>query len=74
MRSPTYISSFLNSLLLFILLMLGYSCISPYEADIDNEPELISIEASLVKGELEQTVKVSVTASLNNSVFKPVRG
>ena len=74
MRSPTYISSPLNSLLLFILVMVGYSCISPYEADIDNEPELISIEASLIKGEQEQTVKVSVTASLNNSVFKPVRG
>lgn len=74
MRSPTYISSLLNSILLFILVMVGYSCISPYEADIDNEPELISIEASLIKGELEQTVKVSITASLNKSVFKPVRG
>jgi hypothetical protein len=74
MRSPTYISSLLNSILLFILVMVGYSCISPYEADIKNEPELISIEASLIKGEQEQTVKVSITASLNNSVFKPVRG
>jgi hypothetical protein len=74
MRSPTYISSLLNSILLFILVMVGYSCISHYEADIDNEPELISIEASLIKGEQEQTVKVSITASLNNSVFKPVRG
>ena len=74
MHLRTYISSILNSLLLLLLITVGYSCVSPYEADIENEPELISIEASLIKGELEQTVKVSITGSLNSSTFIPVRG
>ena len=74
MHLRTYISSILNGLLLLLLFTVGYSCVSPYEADIENEPQLISIEASLIKGEPEQTVKVSITASLNSSTFIPVRG
>ena len=74
MHLNTYISSLLNGLMLFILFMVGYSCVSPYEADIEDEPDLISIEASLIKGEQDQIVKVSTTASLNSSTFIPVRG
>jgi hypothetical protein len=64
----------MNGLLLVLLFLTGYACVSPYVADIENEPELISIEGSLIKGEEEQTVKVSITASLNTSTFIPVRG
>ena len=74
MQSHAHISSLLKGLLLTLVIMMGYSCISPYVADIENEPELISIEASLIKGEQEQTVKVSITSSLNTSTFIPVRG
>ncbi len=74
MQRRTNISSLLNGLLLVLLLLMGYACVSPYVADIENEPELISIEGSLIKGEEEQTVKVSITASLNTSTFIPVRG
>jgi len=74
MHLNTYISSLLNGLMVLVLFLVGYSCVSPYVADIENEPDLISIEASLIKGEQEQTVKVSTTASLNSSTFIPVRG
>jgi len=74
MQRRTNISSLMNGLLLVLLFLMGYACVSPYVADIENEPELISIEASLIKGEEEQTVKVSITASLNTSTFIPVRG
>jgi len=53
--------------------LLGHSCISIYEADIEDEPELISIEGSLIKGEAEQTVRVSITSSLSYAQFIPVR-
>jgi len=74
MHLNTYISTLLKGLLLLFVFMVGYSCISPYEADIEDEPDLISIDASLIKGEQEQTVRVSTTASLNSSTFIPVRG
>lgn len=61
-------------LLPVFLLVQGFSCVSPYEADIEDEPELISIEASLIKGEEDQTVRISKTASLDYPVFFPVRG
>lgn len=64
----------LNGLLPVILLVLGFSCVSPYEADIEDEPTLISIEGSLIKGEEEQRVLVSTTASLDYPLFYPVRG
>ena len=74
MHLNTYISSLLKGFLLLIVFMVGYSCVSPYVADIEDEPDLISIEASLIKGEQDQIVKVSTTASLNSSTFIPVRG
>lgn len=54
--------------------MTFHSCISPYESDIESEPELISIDCSLIKGEEEQTVQVSKTASLLYSRIIPVGG
>jgi len=58
-----------------LILTLGLgSCIEPYIADIDNEPELISIEGSLVKGLSRQEIVVSRTTSLGNPVFEPVKG
>lgn len=74
MQVHSYILSIVKSLMLLLLFLSGYACVSPYVADIENEPELISIEGSLIKGEEEQTVKVSITASLNTSTFIPVRG
>jgi hypothetical protein len=69
-----YILSLSNGLLLGFLVLFGISCVSPYEADIEEEPRLISIEGSLIKGEEEQRVQVSTTASLDYPVFYPVRG
>ena len=74
MYKSRHISSFSKGLLLGILILVGISCVSPYEADIENEPRLISIEGSLIKGEEEQTVQVSTTATLDYPVFFPVRG
>jgi len=68
------ISALTFGLLLIAMGILCNSCISEYEADIENEAELISIEASLIKGEEEQTVRVSRTASLAHSRFMPVEG
>jgi len=73
MHVRSYISSLLKGSMLLLLFLAGYACVSPYVADIENEPELISIEGSLIKGEEEQTVKVSITASLNTSTFIPVQ-
>jgi len=50
------------------------SCISSYESEIDNEPDLISIEGSLIKGESEQTVLVSKTSSILYPRFNAVVG
>jgi len=74
MNTSKHIVSPSNGLLLVILAILGFACVSPYEADIEDEPRLISIEGSLIKGEEEQTVQVSTTASLDYPVFFPVRG
>ena len=74
MSRITYIVACARVLLLVVLLVFGFSCVSPYEADIQDEPDLISIEASLIKGEEEQRVQVSRTASLDYPVFYPVRG
>jgi hypothetical protein len=68
------ISFLAGVLMLMALSMLVVSCVSSYEADIEDEPELISIEGSLVKGESEQIVRVSKTASLSYAQFIPVRG
>ena len=68
------ISSLLTGFILIALSLVGFSCVSTYEADIEDEPELISIEGSLIKGESEQIVKVSKTASLSYAQFIPVRG
>ncbi len=50
------------------------SCIEPYFADIGDEPELISIEGSIIKGLSRQEIVISRTTSLGNPVFEPVKG
>lgn len=57
-----------------ISLLFMPSCIEPYFADIEAEPDLISIEASLIRGAIRQTVKISRTSSLSNPRFVPVSG
>lgn len=74
MHISKYIRSLSNHFLLVFLAIMGFACVSPYEAEIEDEPRLISIEASLIKGEEEQRVLVSTTASLDYPVFFPVRG
>ncbi|MEA3460698.1 MAG: DUF4249 domain-containing protein [Bacteroidota bacterium] len=73
MPEINYISSLRIGILLVLTGMVGFSCVSNYEAEIEDEPELISIEGSLIKGELEQTVRVSKTASLSYAQIIPVR-
>lgn len=69
-RSPGRFLS-LFSLLLFTVII-PYSCIVPYEADIDETVEMLTIEGSLVKGQDIQTVYISKTTSLLELRFKPV--
>lgn len=68
------IQSFIYGLLFLVLGLAVNSCVSSFEADIVDEPDLISIEASLIKGELEQSVLVSKTSPLISSAFIPVSG
>ncbi|MEX0988050.1 MAG: DUF4249 domain-containing protein [Bacteroidales bacterium] len=62
------------TVLLIVMTIFGHSCIEPYMAAIDDEPELITIEGSIIKGNQLQWVVVSKTSSLNNPDFIPVRG
>jgi len=57
-----------------IALLAGYGCIEPYSGDIDDEPELISIKDSVVKGMGRQEIVVSRTTSLMHPDFEPVAG
>jgi len=61
------------SLFVILALLVG-SCIEPFHAEIDDEPKLISIEGSLIKGDQRQQVIVSRTTSLVNPRFNPVEG
>jgi hypothetical protein len=74
MHHQKKIKSFISAFLFVVLAIVSSSCISDYVSDIEDEPDLISIECSLIKGEPEQTVRVSVTASLEHSRFMPVGG
>jgi len=74
MQLHNKIQSFISGFLLIVLAIVSSSCISDYVSDIEDEPVLFSIECSLVKGEPEQTVRVSVTASLEHSRFIPFGG
>ena len=69
---------FLRSAMLYytliIILVSAHSCVDPYVAKVDDEPELISIEGSLIKGNAEQFVAVSKTVSLDYPSFIAVRG
>jgi hypothetical protein len=56
-----------------VLALLVSSCIEPFHAEIDDEPKLISIEGSLIKGSPRQRVVVSRTTSLSNPRFNPVQ-
>ncbi len=60
--------------LLIILAIAAASCVKPYEADITEEPELISIEGALIKGETEQQVIVTRTTTLHHPMFLSVSG
>jgi hypothetical protein len=72
MRLLNHITGLYCGALLLTMLLVTSSCISEYESDIEKEPELISIEGSLIKGEAEQIVRVSKTAPLHHSRFLPV--
>lgn len=55
-----------------LLVFVPYSCIVPYEADIEESVEMLTIEGSLVKGQEIQTVTISKTTSLLDLYFRPV--
>ncbi|MCF8225300.1 MAG: DUF4249 domain-containing protein [Bacteroidales bacterium] len=73
-RSFRFTAWFQRMLILPVLLMLLKSCIEPYIAEIEDEPELIAIEASLIKGIQRQRVMISKTTPLQNAEFVPVKG
>jgi len=60
---------------LFTLLTLVLnSCIEPYEADTEEDHDLICYEASLIKGADEQVLKITSTSRLGKPEWKPVAG
>lgn len=65
---------FLKFSLMITLALVISSCIEPFHAEIDDEPKLISIEGSLIKGSPWQRVVVSRTTSLSNPRYNPVQG
>jgi len=69
-RDHTGKAQVLVMILFFVFSLPG--CIEPYIADIEDEPELLSIEASLIKGNRLQKVMISRTSSLSNPVLRPV--
>jgi len=60
--------------LTIVLSIVANACIEPYEADINGDVELISIEGSIIKGNPAQHVSISTTTSLLEKEFKPIRG
>ncbi len=56
----------------FLLLMHG--CITPFDADINENQEMISIDGSIIKGEILQSVTVSRSSSLEYQPMDPVTG
>jgi len=61
-------------ILVVMLSLLAGSCVTPYEADTEEEPDLISIEGSLIKGDAEQRVTITRTTSLHRPMFLSVPG
>lgn len=57
-----------------LLILVLHGCIEPYEAEIDEDHDLISFEASLIKGEDEQVLNISSTSQLGKPEWKPVSG
>lgn len=64
----------LFALVVFAIILSLSGCIEPYFADIDDEPELISIEGSIIKSLSRQEIVISRTTSLGNPIFEPVTG
>lgn len=50
------------------------SCIVPFDAETDEEYDLVSIEGSLIKGKEEHKITISRTTSLDEQKFKPITG
>jgi hypothetical protein len=61
----------LLSLLGGILLILNL-CIDPFEPDMNEEENLITVDGSLIKGQEKQTIKISRSSSLMDPEFMPV--
>jgi hypothetical protein len=59
--------------ILFLFSVFISACIKPYEAEIDEVANLISIEGSIIKGESVQTVTISRTSPLIYPQYKPIR-
>lgn len=66
-----------NGLKHFLSLMSVFyvtGCIEPYDAGVDQDIRLITVDGSLVKGDSIQTVAISRTTSLDDPEFTPLRG
>lgn len=57
----------------FVVLLLPQACIESYDADIEEEVKVVSVEGALIKGEPVQTVYVTRATALVNPQFIPVR-
>ncbi|MCF8346002.1 MAG: DUF4249 domain-containing protein, partial [Bacteroidales bacterium] len=63
----------MKTLMYLTFLCFLFGCILPYEAEIDESPDLLSVEGSLIKGKSVQSVLISRTTSVSYSEFHPVR-
>ena len=67
------VHSFYMLLILFIFFSL-YSCITPFEPEIDEGVQYLNIDGSIVKGRDIQKIVVSRSTSINERSFNPVEG
>ncbi len=60
--------------LLVLLSIATGACVEPFNADIDEEIKIFTVEGSLIKGSESQSVVISYSTTLLYQQFLPVRG
>ena len=72
MHKKLSIPSFVFFLLLGIILLSITHCIEEYSPNVDVDTSLLAIDASIVRGQVEQSVIITRSSSVENTLFIPV--